>query len=222
VRVLIFGASGMVGQGVLRECLLASDVERVTAVGRHPLGLADPKLDELVVGDPGNLEPFADRLSGYDACFFPLGTTSFGKTEAEYSRVTYDLTLGAAATVARLNPGRLTFVYVSGVGTDSSEKGPRMWARVKGRTENALLRLPFRAAFMLRPGIIQARHGIHSRTRLYRVLYIVLWPVVAVAVAAGSATTTDRVGRAMLRLAREGYPQPILGTKQINALGRPA
>jgi uncharacterized protein YbjT (DUF2867 family) len=218
--VLIFGASGMVGQGVLRECFLAPDIERVTAVGRRPLGVSHPKLEEVVVADPGRLESVADRLTGFDACFFPLGTTSVGKSEAEYARVTYDLTIGAATTVAQRNPGRLTFVYVSGVGTDSSERGPRMWARVKGRTENALLRLPFKAAFMFRPGVIQARHGIHSRTPLYRVVYVILWPVVAVAVLAGRATTTERVGRAMLRLAREGYPQPIIGTKEINALGR--
>jgi uncharacterized protein YbjT (DUF2867 family) len=210
----------MVGQGVLRECLLSPDVEHVAAVVRRPLGTTHPKLEEIVVADPGQLAAFEGRLTGYDACFFPLGTTSVGKTEAEYARVTFDLTLSAGATVARLNPGRLTFVYVSGAGTDSTEKGSRMWARVKGRTENALLRLPFKAAFMLRPGIIQARHGIRSRTPLYRGLYAILWPVAALAVALGAATTTDRVGRAMLRLAQQGFRSSILGTREINELGR--
>ncbi len=220
MRVLLFGASGMVGQGVLRECLAAADVERVTAVVRRPLGVPDAKLEEIVVPDPGRLEAISDRLTGYDACFFPLGTTSVGKSEAEYARVTYDLTLGAATTIARANPGRLTFVYVSGAGTDSTEHGPRMWARVKGRTENALLRLPFRGAYMLRPGLIQARGGIRSRTRAYRIGYALLSPIVVLAVALGAGTTTDRVGRAMLQLARVGFPRPILDTRAINEIGR--
>ncbi len=220
MRVLIFGASGMVGQGVLRECLLAPDVEHVTAVVRRALPAAGPKFEQIVVADPGHLDAVADRLGGYDACFFPLGMSSVGRTEAEFSRVTYDLTLGAARTVVERNPGRLTFVYVSGAGTDSTEQGPRMWARVKGRTENALLRLPFRRAYMLRPGVIQPRHGIRSRTALYRLGYIVLWPVAVLLVAMGRATTTDRVGRAMLQLARAGYPQVVLGTRDINTIGR--
>jgi uncharacterized protein YbjT (DUF2867 family) len=220
VRVAVFGASGMVGQGVLRECLAASDVEHVVAVGRRPLGVAHPKLEEVVVPDVAELHTAEAALSGLDAVFFPLGTSSVGKSEPEYSRVTYDLTVSVAATVARLNPGRLTFCYVSGTGTDSTEKGPRMWARVKGRTENALLRMPFRAAFMFRPGIIQPRHGARSRTGWVRVLYVVLWPIAALLVATGSATTTDRVGRAMLRVARTGYPKPILENREINELGR--
>jgi uncharacterized protein YbjT (DUF2867 family) len=220
VKVVVFGASGMVGQGVLRECLLAPDVERVTVVVRRSLGRHDPKLDEIVLPDPGALGDVEERLRGLDACFFPLGTTSVGKSEAEFTRITYDLTMSIATTLVRLNPGTLTFVYVSGANTDSTERGPRMWARVKGRTENALLRLPLKAAYMFRPGVIQPRHGIRSRTPLYRLSYILLWPLVPLFVRAGWATTTDRVGRAMLRLAREGSPQHILGTREINALGR--
>jgi uncharacterized protein YbjT (DUF2867 family) len=220
VRVAVFGASGMVGQGVLRECLAAGDVERVVVVGRRSLGVAHPKLEEVVVPDVAVLESVEARLTGLDAVFFPLGTSSVGRSEADYTRVTYDLTLAVATTVARLNPGRLTFCYVSGTGTDSTERGARMWARVKGRTENALLRLPFRAAFMFRPGIIQPRHGAHSRTGWVRATYVVLWPVVAVAVAAGRATTTDRIGRGMLRLARTGFSKTILENRDINELGR--
>jgi uncharacterized protein YbjT (DUF2867 family) len=220
VRVAVFGASGMVGQGVLRECLAASEVERVVAVGRRPLGVTHPKLEEVVVPDVAVLASAEAALTGLDAVFFPLGASSVGMSEADYTRVTYDLTTAVGTTVARLNPGRVTFCYVSGTGTDSTEKGPRMWARVKGRTENALLRLPFRAAFMFRPGIIQPRHGAHSRTAWVRVLYVILWPVAAIAVATGSATTTDRVGRAMLRVARNGYPKPILENREINELGR--
>lgn len=220
MRVAVFGASGMVGQGVLRECLAASDVDRVVVVGRRPLGFVHPKLEEVVVSDVAVLDAVQEHLLHLDAAFFPLGTSSVGMSESDYTRVTYDLTVSVASTVARLNPGRVTFVYVSGAGTDSSEHGTRMWARVKGRTENALLKMPFRAAFMLRPGVIQARHGARSRTAWVRVVYVLLWPFVALAVAAGGATTTDRVGRAMLHLARSGYPEPILGTRQINELGR--
>jgi uncharacterized protein YbjT (DUF2867 family) len=220
VRVAVFGASGMVGQGVLRECLAANDVDHVVVVGRRPLGVAHPKLEEVVVPDVAVLASAETRLTNLDAAFFPLGTSSVGMSEAEYTRVTYDLTVAVGSTVTRLNPGRVTFVYVSGAGTDSTERGPRMWARVKGRTENALLRMPFRAAFMLRPGMIQPRHGARSRTGWVRVVYGILWPVVALAVAAGGATTTDRVGRAMLTLARTGYAKPILGNREINELGR--
>jgi uncharacterized protein YbjT (DUF2867 family) len=220
VRVAVFGASGMVGQGVLRECLAADDVNHVVVVGRRPLGLSHPKLEDVVVPDVAVLASAESRLSNLDAAFFPLGTSSVGMSEAEYSRVTYDLTVAVGATVSRLNPGRVTFVYVSGAGTDSTEHGPRMWARVKGRTENAILRMPFRAAFLFRPGIIQPRHGARSRTRWVRIVYVLLWPVVALAVAAGLATTTDRVGRAMLRLARTGYPTAVLGNREINELGR--
>jgi uncharacterized protein YbjT (DUF2867 family) len=219
VRVIVFGASGMVGQGVLRECLRSPEVEHVLSVGRSPSGQADPKLEELVRGDLTTLTPVADRLGGYDACFFCLGVSSVRKTEEEYRRVTYDLTVAVASTLVRLDPG-MTFVYVSGAGTDSSEKGRSMWARVKGRTENALLAMPFKAAYMFRPGIIRPMHGIRSRTKGVRVAYTVLMPIVllAAAVAPNALTTTENMGRAMIRVARQGAPQPLLGTREINRL----
>ena len=154
MNVLIFGATGMVGQGVLRECLLAGDVERVTAVGRTPTGIQHAKLRDLRVPDLMDYRSVEADLRGFDACFFCLGVSSAGMDEARYTRLTYDLTLAAAEVLARLNP-QMTFVYVSGVGTDSTERGSIMWARVKGRTENALRRLPFKGVYLFRPSVIQ-------------------------------------------------------------------
>ena len=221
MKVLIFGATGMVGQGVLRECLLAADVESVVAVGRNPTGQQNPKLRDLVhkdMYDYGDIEP---QLQGFDACFFCLGVSSVGMKEPEYKRITYDLTLAAATVLARLNPG-MTFTYVTGAGTDSSERGSRMWARVKGATENALLRLPFKAAFMFRPGMIQPLHGVRSKTPLYQAAIMVLKPVLGLAhrLWPDRVTTTEKVGRAMLAVARHGAPKVLLDPADINALGR--
>jgi uncharacterized protein YbjT (DUF2867 family) len=219
VKVLLFGATGMVGQGVLRECLLDSGVERVTAVGRTGTGRHEPKLGELVVPDVANLGGIEGELAGYDACFFCLGVSSLGMPEPRYTQLTYDLTLSVARAVARCSPG-LTFVYVSGAGTDSSERGRSMWARVKGRTENELLRLPFKAAYMFRPGAILPLHGVRSRTRWIRWLYALAAPIAAAwrALLPDSITTTEQVGRAMLRVVRDGYPTRILETRDINRL----
>ena len=218
MRVILFGGTGMVGQGVLRECLLAPDVTEVLAVGRSPLGKTDPKLRELIRADLFDYGDVEAQLGGYDACFFCLGVSSLGMKEADYRRITYDLTLAAARTLGRLNPG-MTFIYVSGEGTDSSEKGSSMWARVKGQTENELLRLPLRAV-MFRPGAIEPLHGITSKTRLYRAALVVgrpLWPLLR-KVAPNAVTSTEKVGLAMLRVARDGAPKPILATRDINAL----
>jgi uncharacterized protein YbjT (DUF2867 family) len=168
MNVLILGATGMVGQGVMRECLLDAGVARVVTLGRHATGNAHPKVREIVHADLFHLQPIEQELTGLDACFYCLGATAAGKSEREYARINYDMTLAVAETLARVDPD-MTFVYVSGMGTDSTERGRTMWARVKGRTENALLRLPFRAAYMLRPGIILPMHGIKSKTTLYRV-----------------------------------------------------
>lgn len=217
MKVLIFGATGMVGQGVLRECLLDPGVTRVVTVGRHPAGQKHPKLRELVARDLHDLSPLSSQLDGCDACFFTLGTTAAGKSEAEYSRITYDLTLSIARALLPLNPG-MTFIYVSGAGTDSTERGRVMWARVKGRTENALLALGFKAAYMFRPGLIVPMHGITSRTTLYRVLYTIMSPLVPVIrrLFPDSVTTTERVGRAMLAVARNGYSKAFLDPVDIN------
>jgi len=218
---LVFGASGMVGGGVLRECLLDPGVEAVLSIGRRPLGRSDPKLSEAILPDLADLSKVEDRLAGYDACFFCLGISSAGKSEAEYRRVTHDLTLAVARTLVRLNP-RMTFVYVSGAGTDTTEKGRSMWARVKGQTENDLLKLGFAAAYMFRPGIIQPRHGIRSRTTGYRVAYILLSPILLLVklLAPDSVTSTDRVGQAMIHVVERGAPSPWISTKEINRLAK--
>jgi uncharacterized protein YbjT (DUF2867 family) len=222
VKVLLFGATGMVGQGVLRECLIDPSLERVVTVGRRPTGDKHPKLGELVYPDLSTLAPLEPQLGGFDACLFCLGVSALGMSEAEYTRVTYELTMGVAKTLLRTSPG-LTFIYVSGAGTDSSGRGRAMWARVKGRTENALLSLPFKAAYMFRPGAIIPLHGIRSSTGWYNAAYFILKPFVPMLerVAPTMITTTERVGRAMLAVARNGYPSHILEMADINRLGAP-
>jgi uncharacterized protein YbjT (DUF2867 family) len=219
MNVLIFGATGMVGQGVLRECLRDAGVARVLVVGRRATGQAHAKLRELVLPDPADLTAVEPQLTGFDACFFCLGVTSAGLSAERYTRLTYDLTLAVARTLARLDPG-MTFVYVSGTGTDSTERGRIMWARVKGRTENALLALPFKAAYMFRPGYIQPLDGIQSRTRWYRAMYAAVAPLYPVLkrLLPGAVTTTAQVGRAMLVVAQRGFARPVLETRDINGL----
>ena len=217
MNVLLFGATGMVGQGVLRECLIDPGVERVLAVGRSSTGRRDEKLTEALLPDVGDLSGVEDRLAGYDACFYCLGVSSVGMSEERYTKLTYDLALSVAGTLVRINPA-MTFVYVSGAGTDASEKGRVMWARVKGRTENALRRLPFRAAYMFRPAGIVPMHGVRSKTAWYRVIYAAMSPLYPVlkALFPNGVTTTEKVGRAMLAVARRGYPGPVLETRDIN------
>ena len=217
MKVVVFGATGMVGQGALRELTLDAGVERVLSVGRTPLEHKADKVTDLVHKDLFDLEPVAEKLAGYDACFFCLGTSAAGMDEAAYRRITYDLTLSAAETLCRVSPG-MTFLYVSGAGTDSSEKGRTMWARVKGATENALLALPFEAAYMLRPGFIQPVHGVVSKTRLYRAIYAVsspLFPLIR-GLAAKHVMTSETLGQAMLVLAREGAEKKILEAADLN------
>jgi uncharacterized protein YbjT (DUF2867 family) len=219
MKVILFGGSGMVGQGVLRECLRDPRVTALLALGRTPLAETDAKLQQIVHRDFSDFSPLEARLGGYDACFFCLGVSSSGMSEADYRHVTFDFTLAAARTLVKVSPG-LTFIYVSGTGTDSSARGRSMWARVKGETENALLALPFKRAYMFRPGFIQPMHGVKSRTRLYRALYAVttpLFPVVKL-LSGKSALTTEDIGRAMLEAAANGAPQPLLENRDIKAL----
>ena len=216
MKVIIFGATGMVGQGVLRECLIDPGVTGVLAVGRAATGRHDPKLREIVRSDLRDLSAVADQLAGYDACFFCLGVSSIGMSEPEYTAITYDLTLSVARTLLATNP-ELTFIYVSGQGTNAT--GRMMWARVKGATEQALLDLPFRA-YMFRPAFIQPQHGVRSRTRGYAILYAVTAPLLPLLrrLAPSTVTTTERIGRAMLAVARTGAPRQVLETRDINAL----
>jgi uncharacterized protein YbjT (DUF2867 family) len=222
MNVLIFGATGMVGQGVLRECLLDPDVQMVKTVGRAATGIAHTKLREVVHKDLWDYSSIEGELSGFDACFFCLGVSSAGMKEAGYERVTYGIALAAAECLSRLNP-QMTFVYVSGAGTDSSEQGRIMWARVKGRTENALLCLPFKAAYMFRPGAIQPLHGVRSKTAWYRLLYILMGPLLSTLrpIFPNLILTTAQIGRAMLTVARHGAAKRILESRDINALKDP-
>jgi uncharacterized protein YbjT (DUF2867 family) len=223
MKVLIFGATGMVGQGALRECLRDSDVELAVSIGRTPIAedgpvRQDPRFRQIVhrdLQDFGGTEP---ELTGFDACFFTLGISAGGMKEADYERITYGLTLAAGQTLSRLNPG-MTFIYVSGAGTDSSEHGRVMWARVKGRTENALLRLPL-AAYMFRPGIIQPLDGISSGTAAYRIFYTLTRPLLPLLrrVFPNQIVTTREIGMAMLAVAKRGYSKRILETRDIRAV----
>lgn len=211
----------MVGQGALRECLAAADVEQVISVVRRASGQTHPKLREIVRSDVSDLDAVDAELATCDACLFCLGVSSFRMSEADYSRLTYDLTMSIAQRLARVAPG-MTFIYVSGASTDSTERGNTMWARVKGRTENAILALPFRAAYMFRPGAIIPMHGIRSRTAIYNRLYAIIgWTLPMLQrLAPNFVTTTEEVGRAMLHVARNGWPTKLLEMPDIRVAGQ--
>jgi uncharacterized protein YbjT (DUF2867 family) len=220
VKAILFGATGMVGQGVLQECLRSDEVEDVLSIGRRAGRQQHPKLREIVHQDFADFFEIEGELSGYDACFYCLGVSSLGMKEREYRWVTYELALAAAQTLARLNPN-MTFIYVSGAGTDSSGAGSTMWARVKGQTENAIFALPFEAAYAFRPAYIQPLDGIVPKTAWLRALYAVAEPLYPVwkALFPNYVTTTAQVGRAMIHVAREGAPKRVLENRDINALG---
>jgi uncharacterized protein YbjT (DUF2867 family) len=219
MHVVIFGATGMIGQGVLRECLLDPDVERVLSLVRAPTGRLDPKLTELVHANFLDFLTVESQLQGFNACFFCLGVSSAGMSAERYRQTTYGITLAAAQSLSRVNTG-MAFIYVSGAGADRSGRSRAMWARVKGETENALFKLPFRAVYIFRPAVIVPLHGIRSRTALYRIFYAVLKPLLPLLRASlpGQVTTTEQIGRAMIAAARRGAPQQILETRDINAL----
>ena len=219
MKVILFGATGMVGQGVLRECLLDPTVESVLAIGRSPTGQQHAKLREIVHDNFLDYSAIESELTGYDACFFCLGVSSIGMDEARYRHLTYDITLAAATTLAKLNP-QMVFIYVTGRSTDSTEQGPMMWARVKGKTENDLLKLPFRAAYMFRPAGIQPLHGIKSKTAWVQAIYVAAGPLLSLLnrTSPKFMTTTEQVGRAMIKVAKDGYPKPVLESEDINAV----
>lgn len=207
----------MVGQGVLRECLHDDGVEGVLAVGRSSIGRTHPKLSEMIRKDLFDFEAATATLQGYDACFFCLGVSAAGMSEADYTRLTFDLTLGWARVLAEINPA-MTFVYVSGAGTG----GQAMWAQVKGRTEEALLAL-FPAAYMIRLGALRAMHGEVSKTRWTRIAYAAFRPLLPLvrAIAPGAVVSTEELGRAMIRVAREGASRKVLESSDLRALGSP-
>ena len=208
MKVVVFGATGMVGQGALRESLLAPDVDEVLAVIRTPTGVSHPKLREVKLADFADLSPIADDLRGADACFYCLGISSVGLDEAAYTRISYDYPMAAARTFAELNP-QTTFVYVSGAGTNA--QGRQMWARVKGRAEKDIIAL-LPNGYAFRPGMIQPTHGVRSKTGWYNAIYTAVGPIVPLLerIAPKYVTSTDKVGRAMLRAARVGFPNHIV------------
>jgi uncharacterized protein YbjT (DUF2867 family) len=219
VKAILLGATGMVGQGVLRECLLDPEVEGVLTIVRSATLQRNEKVHEMVHQDLSDLSTMEDRLSGYDACFFCLGVSAPGMKEEAYRRVTYDLTISVAKTLAKLNP-TMTFIYVSGAGTDSTERGRTMWARVKGKTENGLLQIPFKGVYMFRPGYIQPLHGIRTKTNWYRAFYAAMGPLYPVwkLLSPKYVTTTECIGRAMLKVAKRGARKSVLENQEINEI----
>lgn len=217
MRVIIFGVTGMVGQSALRECLLDDKVQEILTIGRKRADQKHKKLKQIELENVADLSSIEDEITDYDACFFCLGVSSSGMKEEEYRRITYDITLSGAKTLARLNP-QMTFIYVSGSGTDSSEKGRSMWARVKGKTENDLLRLPFKAAYMFRPGAIIPLNGVKSKTKLYQFFYDVMKPFYPILMKLNSVITSEQIGRAMIQVAGDGYPSPVIESNELKKL----
>lgn len=215
-KVIMTGATGMVGKGVLLECLDHSEIEEVLVIGRNTVGMDHPKLIEILHADFSDFSPIRDRLGKYDACFFCLGISSAGMNEESYRTITHDFTMALAGILYEMNP-ELTFNYVSGMGTDSTEKGRVMWARVKGGTENDLIKMGFRQAYMFRPGIILPRRGVKSGTRLYRLFYTYfLWLLKFVKILApNSIVDTTQFGLAMINTVSRGYKKNILDPKDI-------
>lgn len=216
INAIVFGATGMVGEGVLHECLKHEDVDSVLVIGRRPCLVQHPKLSEIAHTDYLDFSAIEDRLRGYNACFFCLGVSSIGMREDTYRRITYDITMAAGRTLSRLNPG-MTFCYVSGQGTDSTEKGRLMWARVKGKTENDLLKLPFKAAYMFRPGFIRPTKGLKNAYRLSGLLGAV-YPVLKL-IAPRHLCTLEELGLAMINVVKIGYPRHIFENTDISRLG---
>jgi uncharacterized protein YbjT (DUF2867 family) len=219
MKVVLFGGTGMVGSGVLLECLDSPRVGSVVSVSRSSTGVTHPKLREVLHRDFLEFKTIRDEFLDTDACFFCLGVSSTGMREAEYRALTYDVTLAVATEMLTVSP-QLTFIFVSGEGTDSTERGRSMWARVKGKTENDLLAMPFKAAYMFRPGFIQPLRGVRSKTPAYQAMYSVARPLTPMlrALFPRHTTTTVNVGRAMIEVAAEGFPRSIINSADINAL----
>lgn len=217
INVILTGATGMVGEGVLHECLQHSAVGRVLVVGRRPCGIVHPKLEEIIHSDFTDLSAISDRLAPYDACLFCLGVSSIGMKEKEFFQLTYVLTMHVAKTLSAQNPG-MAFCYISGAGTDSTEKGRLMWARVKGKTENDLMKLPFRKVYNFRPGILQPTKGLKNTLSFYK-FFGWLLPIIRF-IAPGSICTLKELGEAMINAVTKDYARQIIEVKDIQALAK--
>jgi hypothetical protein len=217
VRVIVTGATGMVGEGVVHECLISNEVEAVLVVSRKTTGIKHPKLKELLLPDFFDLSSVQSQMAGYNACFFCLGVSSVGISQETYERLTFQLTMGFATVVAAQNPG-MVFCYVSGKGTDSSEKGRMHWARVKGKTENDLQKLPFRSVYCFRPGIMSPTPGLKNTLSLYKWLGWLL-PLMRT-VSPNSINSLAEVGHAMIHVVTRGYHQKIIEVADIRKLAK--
>jgi len=217
IRAIITGTTGMVGEGVMHECLLHPQVEAVLVINRRPGGVTHPNLKEIIHQDFMDLSAIEDQLTGYNACFFCLGVSSIGMKEEEYFKLTYTLTLNVAQTLSKLNK-EMTLCYISGAGTDSTEKGRSMWARVKGKTENDLMKLPFKQVFAFRPGFIKASAGLKRTQKLYKYIGW-LYPFLQLVVP-GAVCTLKEIGLAMIHSVTRGYDKNILEVKDIVALSK--
>ena len=215
IRAIVTGASGMVGEGVLWECLQRDEVEQVLVIGRRSCGHTHPKLKEIVRSNLYDLSDIEDQLRGYNACYFCLGMSSVGVKEPEFTKVTYDLTMRFAQTLSKLNPD-MTFCYISGRGTNAD--GKMMWQRVKGKTENDLTKLPFKQVFNFRPGVIKATKGLKNTLSLYKWLGWML-PIVNT-ISPGSVVTLKQIGDAMINLTLKGYDKKVIEVKDIISLSK--
>lgn len=219
MKIIITGASGMVGKGLLLEAIDDSDVEEILLVNRRPLNFDNPKVNELVLPDFLKISDVKEQLSGYDVCFFCAGISAVGLSEEEYTRITYDITLGFAKSLLEINPAS-KFLYVSGMGTDSTLQSKQMWARVKGKTENELLKLGFSDAYMMRPAFIYPERGIKSRTKLYNIGIAIFSPFYPLLKKAKKiVTNSSTLGKVMLLLAKEGNNNKVIENLEINKIG---
>jgi uncharacterized protein YbjT (DUF2867 family) len=217
IRAIITGSTGMVGEGVLHVCLQNPAVEKVLIINRKPLGITHPKLTEIIHEDFFNLSPIKGQLAGYNACFFCLGVSSIGMGEPQYFRVTYTLTMHVAETLSRIN-NDMTFLYISGAGTDSTEEGRSMWARVKGKTENDLMKLPFKAAYAVRPGFIRAIKGLKHTHSFYK--YIGWMFPAGRSLYSKGFCTMEELALCMIRVAQKGYDKKVLEGNDIIKIAR--
>jgi uncharacterized protein YbjT (DUF2867 family) len=215
MKIIITGATGMVGEGVMHECILRTDVSEILLLTRKPSGFAGGKVQDLIVNDFYDLTDIENHLKGYDSCLFCLGTTSVGKTDEEFYQISYTLTMSVANTLAKVNPN-MTFCYISGSGTDSTEKGRTAWARTKGKTENDLMKLPFKGVYNFRPGYLHPTAGLKNTLSYYKYLSW-LYPVFNL-IGSGFVSTLAQLGQAMINASKNGYSTKIIEVKDIKIL----